>query len=216
MISTARSVGSPCERCIQVSQQSISEAQASTAQINRLGQRRDLWTVEELLWLKQNYNKGSMQWLCSELGRTQKAIEQKLYKQRLSISGRKLKEISINPRIQAKTPKDSIREELVCHYPPFHPILLALYPSAIKVKPKLWKARRAIILKMHDYQCFWCGDEATSADHVEPRQNGGTDELNNLVAACHSCNSAHAGRVKTWVDWTPKLSTPVDKVGTKH
>lgn len=33
MISIAHSVGNPCERCIQVSQQSISEAQASTAQI---------------------------------------------------------------------------------------------------------------------------------------------------------------------------------------
>jgi len=199
-----------------VSQQSISKVQDSIQPTNRLGQRRDLWTDEELLWLRDNYNKGSMEWLCSELGRTRKAVEQKLYKQRLSISGRKLKEISINPRIQAKTPEHSIREELSCELPPFHPVLLALYPSAIKVKTMLWKKRRAIILKMHDYQCFWCGDVATSADHVKPRQDGGTDNLDNLVAACHSCNSAHAGRIKTWVDWTPKLSTPVDKKGAKH
>ena len=191
--------------------QFISRVQASTVQINRIGQRRDFWTDEETLWLKQNYDKGSMDWLCQELGRTRKAIEQKLYKQRLSKSGRILKQISINPKIQAPTPPRPVREELLCELPAFDPILIALYPSAIKVKQKLWQRRRAIILKMHDYQCFWCGDLATSADHVKPRQDGGIDELNNLVAACHRCNSAHAGRVKTWIDWTPKLCTPVDK-----
>ena len=36
MISIAHSVGNPCERCIQVSQQSISEAQASTQQTSKL------------------------------------------------------------------------------------------------------------------------------------------------------------------------------------
>ena len=36
MISIAHSVGNPCERCIQVSQQFISEAQASTAQTSKL------------------------------------------------------------------------------------------------------------------------------------------------------------------------------------
>ena len=36
MILIAHSVGSPCERCIQVSQQSISEAQASIQQTNKL------------------------------------------------------------------------------------------------------------------------------------------------------------------------------------
>lgn len=28
-----------------------------------------------------------------------------------------------------------------------------------------------------------------TADHLRPRNSGGTDEPDNLVAACHSCNS---------------------------
>ena len=197
-----------------MSQQSISKVQDSTAQTNRLGQRRDAWTERELQWLKDNYNKGSMDWLCHELGRTKKGIEQKLYKQRLSKSGRKLRELVINPKIQVGYIPEH-KDDFICDMPVFGKVMLGLYPSAIKIKPRVWKQRRAIILKMHDEQCFWCGDLATSADHVIPRHEGGTDQLANLVAACHRCNSAHAGRIKTWVNWIPKLSTPVDDTHKK-
>jgi hypothetical protein len=193
-----------------VFQQSISKVQDSIQQINKQGQRRDPWTEQELQWLKDNYNKGSMDWLCQELGRTQKGIEQKLFKQRLSKSGRKLKEILTSPKIQVKTIPER-KQDFICELPVFGEVMIGIYPSAIIKKPRVWKQRRAIILKMHDEQCFWCGDLATSVDHLKPRHDGGIDSLDNLVAACHRCNSAHAGRVKTWVDWTPKLSTPVDK-----
>lgn len=36
--------------------------------------------------------------------------------------------------------------------------------------------------------CFYCGKDATSTDHVIPRSWGGTDEPENLVPACKSCN----------------------------
>jgi len=178
-------------------------------QFNKMGRRKDPWTEQELEWLRQNYNKGSKEWLSLELNRTVKGIEQKLYKQRLSYSGRKLRTILINPKIQVQVIPKHL-DDFVCQMPVFGEVMIALYPVAIVVKPSLWKKRRNIILKMHDWQCFWCGDEATSVDHLKPRQNGGTDILNNLVAACHSCNSAHVGRIKTWLDWTPKLSTVVD------
>jgi hypothetical protein len=37
--------------------------------------------------------------------------------------------------------------------------------------------------------CVYCGEQATSIDHVKPRWAGGSDDMSNLVPACTSCNS---------------------------
>lgn len=37
--------------------------------------------------------------------------------------------------------------------------------------------------------CVYCGDEATSIDHIDPISKGGSGKWNNLAPACHSCNS---------------------------
>ena len=42
------------------------------------------------------------------------------------------------------------------------------------------------------YTCVYCGFDAwmqLTVDHLRPRNSSGTDEPDNLVAACHSCNS---------------------------
>ena len=147
------------------------------------------WTEQELQYLKDNCHRGITA-VAKELGRSYHAVVQKLYKHRLSSTGKTLKEISINPKIQVKTEW--------CRLPPFDPIMIALYPNAIEQNARIWGYRRRIILKMHDYCCHWCGDEANTVDHVLARIDGGTDERSNLVAACQSCNSEHAGRVKSW------------------
>lgn len=46
--------------------------------------------------------------------------------------------------------------------------------------------------------CFWCGRQvqmkvkavadAASRDHIIPRSEGGSDDLNNLVLSCFRCN----------------------------
>jgi 5-methylcytosine-specific restriction endonuclease McrA len=38
--------------------------------------------------------------------------------------------------------------------------------------------------------CVYCGDPATTWDHVIPRRRGGTDDPGNLVPACKPCNSS--------------------------
>jgi hypothetical protein len=38
--------------------------------------------------------------------------------------------------------------------------------------------------------CAYCGERATSIDHVRPRLFGGSDEPDNLVPACQPCNSS--------------------------
>lgn len=54
-------------------------------------------------------------------------------------------------------------------------------------------ARRAVRLA-YDYACGYCGVRETDAgselelDHFKPRSAGGTDELENLVYCCTTCN----------------------------
>ena len=151
-----------------------------------------LWTQEELDWLKNNYKSGSVEWLGTQLNRSRKAVEQKLYKQRLSITGRELKQLSINPKIQVK----SIPEPITCRLPVFHPVMLGIYPSRAHGSSRMWKKRREIILKMHDNLCVYCGNEAYTVDHVIPIELGGTDHPQNLVAACLRCNSALGAKTK--------------------
>lgn len=57
-----------------------------------------------------------------------------------------------------------------------------------------WKKRRLLVLKRDGYTCHYCGLDANSVDHVLPRSRGGTDDLDNLVACCSSCNSSKGDR----------------------
>jgi 5-methylcytosine-specific restriction endonuclease McrA len=52
-----------------------------------------------------------------------------------------------------------------------------------------WNKIREAVLIRDGYICNYCGRDATTADHVLPRSKGGQDTMNNLVAACHDCNS---------------------------
>lgn len=56
------------------------------------------------------------------------------------------------------------------------------------------KALKELVLSRDGYACVYCGREATEADHVIARANGGKDELTNLVAACRTCNASKGAR----------------------
>ncbi len=47
-----------------------------------------------------------------------------------------------------------------------------------------------LILKKTDGKCFYCGGEVTTIDHVNPKANGGQNEIANLVPSCKTCNSS--------------------------
>ena len=43
-------------------------------------------------------------------------------------------------------------------------------------------------------ECVYCGEEATSVDHLIPQFKNGPDAADNLVPACRECNSSKGSR----------------------
>jgi 5-methylcytosine-specific restriction endonuclease McrA len=86
-----------------------------------------------------------------------------------------------------------------CKLGVFHPVIVGIYPVSQYRhggSSSRWRKRRALILKMHDYCCVYCGDEANTVDHIIPINKGGTDDPLNLVAACGRCNYAFGDKTK--------------------
>ena len=85
-----------------------------------------------------------------------------------------------------------------CKLPVFHAVTLGIHPVSkhLHGSSTRWRKRRAIILKMHDYCCVYCGNEANTVDHIIPITKGGTDHPENLVAACGKCNYAFGNKTK--------------------
>ena len=61
-------------------------------------------------------------------------------------------------------------------------------------------SRRAILQRDH-FRCAYCGDRATTIDHVVPRSLGGRDGFGNCVAACGSCNTRKGNRLLAELGW---------------
>jgi hypothetical protein len=57
-----------------------------------------------------------------------------------------------------------------------------------------WSAARVRILERDGRTCRYCGEPATSVDHVMPYARGGSDDDGNLVAACYWCNTTKGCR----------------------
>jgi 5-methylcytosine-specific restriction endonuclease McrA len=53
-----------------------------------------------------------------------------------------------------------------------------------------WQRLSAAVLRRDRHVCHYCGGQATTADHIVPKAKGGTDSMDNLVAACLSCNGS--------------------------
>lgn len=73
----------------------------------------------------------------------------------------------------------------------------------IELTPKLAKKRyRQSIYEAWDNKCGYCGDEATSLDHIIPRFRSGSSNRNNLLPACRRCNTSKASHLIN--DWYAK------------
>jgi len=70
-----------------------------------------------------------------------------------------------------------------------------------------WNRLCSRVQARDNFTCFYCGtfDEQGQVDHIIPLSRGGTDNLENLVWACQSCNSSKGDM--TLQEWRSKQET---------
>ena len=70
--------------------------------------------------------------------------------------------------------------------------------AAVKGDPRntrAYKARRLAVLNRDGWVCYYCGGDATQADHVIPiSKQGDAMDLDNMVACCKRCNVSKGNR----------------------
>ena len=55
---------------------------------------------------------------------------------------------------------------------------------------------RGMIYKRDGHKCQYCGaTKSLTIDHVIPKSKGGDDSWENLVVACHSCNTKKSNKM---------------------
>jgi 5-methylcytosine-specific restriction endonuclease McrA len=72
--------------------------------------------------------------------------------------------------------------------------------------------RRAVFAR-DGGRCVYCGNAATSLDHVVPRSRGGEHVWENVVSACGRCNHLKADRDITTLGWRLRR-TPREPTGS--
>ena len=86
--------------------------------------------------------------------------------------------------------------------------------------------KRKAIYARDGHQCVYCGLFAYSSadtgpclltlDHLVPRELGGSNEANNLVTACHRCNSARQSKgIRAWFAVLRRRGVNTDKIGPR-
>ncbi|MCB1718155.1 MAG: HNH endonuclease [Candidatus Competibacteraceae bacterium] len=58
-----------------------------------------------------------------------------------------------------------------------------------------WREIRIQVLERDGHTCGYCGGEANQVDHITPLDLGGSNDMNNLIAACARCNQFKSNRV---------------------
>jgi 5-methylcytosine-specific restriction endonuclease McrA len=62
-----------------------------------------------------------------------------------------------------------------------------------------WEALRLKVLNRDGWVCAYCGKalegKDATADHIIAKENGGKDEMSNLVSSCRKCNGEKSDRV---------------------
>jgi 5-methylcytosine-specific restriction endonuclease McrA len=71
-----------------------------------------------------------------------------------------------------------------------------------------WDKLRLKCLDRDGWVCAYCGKHLegkdATADHIIAKENGGKDELTNLVSACRKCNGEKSDRIMVRMNWFNK------------
>lgn len=137
------------------------------------------------------------EWIAERLGLTPKTVGYYACMYRVSLKtneerrGRSLK-IEVGVSIP-------IGKGEYCRLPITHPVIEGILMARGKTGKKellttQWKAQRKRVLARDNHQCVYCGNDATQVDHIIPRVDGGTHDLENLVACCARCNGMKGSR----------------------
>ena len=78
-------------------------------------------------------------------------------------------------------------------------------PKSKRCVPRDWLEIRDAVFERDGYGCVHCGSgRDLHCDHVEPLALGGSNDPNNLVTACASCNLSKGS--KTVAEWRPDIA----------
>lgn len=88
------------------------------------------------------------------------------------------------------------------------------YPTVIRLQEYIRLPRMNIVvtrknvLKRDSFKCQYCGTrESLTIDHVIPKSRGGSDEWDNLITCCSTCNVKKGNRTPKEADM-PLMSKP--------
>jgi 5-methylcytosine-specific restriction endonuclease McrA len=70
------------------------------------------------------------------------------------------------------------------------------------------------VLARDRHKCAYCGEKATTMDHVDPKKNLGPHLWENVVAACQKCNNKKGHKSLDEMGWT-LLIEPSRPIGAK-
>src|SRR6185312_4578342 len=62
------------------------------------------------------------------------------------------------------------------------------------------------VLRRDGHRCGYCGEAATTVDHIMPRSRGGSNTWENLIACCLACNRAKGDRTLAQLGWKPRFT----------
>jgi 5-methylcytosine-specific restriction endonuclease McrA len=71
-----------------------------------------------------------------------------------------------------------------------------------------WRKIRMTILQRDGFICAYCGQQADTVDHITPLAKGGTNDPDNLTAACNRCNATKKDSTAFFLRQSPPIDTP--------
>lgn len=82
------------------------------------------------------------------------------------------------------------------------------------------KKMRFEVFKRDSFTCQYCGksapDVVLNADHIDPKANGGTDDIMNLITSCFDCNQGKKDRTLNDTTVIQKRKRQLDELQTRR